>query len=47
MHELVRSPSFDRSASPAWEGTATLELFDAPSEELSALAPAASARAFA
>ena len=39
VHELVRSLGYDRSAAPAWEGTATLELFDAPGEELSALAP--------
>ena len=39
MHELVRSRSFDRSASEIWEGAATLEFFDAPNEELSALAP--------
>ena len=30
VHELVRSVAFDRSASEAWEGSATLELFDAP-----------------
>ncbi len=39
VHELVRSRSFARSASAVWEGSATLELFDAPGEELSALSP--------
>jgi acetoacetate decarboxylase len=39
VHELVRSSAFDRSRSEVWEGTATLELFDAPGEELVALAP--------
>jgi acetoacetate decarboxylase len=39
VHELVRSASFDRSASEIWEGSATLELFEAPGEELAALAP--------
>jgi acetoacetate decarboxylase len=39
LHELVRSRSFDRGASEIWEGSATLELFDAPGEELAALAP--------
>jgi Acetoacetate decarboxylase (ADC) len=39
VHELVRSRSYDRSASEIWEGSATLEFFDAPGEELAALAP--------
>jgi len=39
VHELVRSRSFNRSASEVWEGSATLELFDAPGEEHVALAP--------
>jgi acetoacetate decarboxylase len=39
VHELVRSAAFDRSISQIWEGSATLELFDAPGEELAALAP--------
>lgn len=39
VHELVRSVSFDRSGSEIWEGEATLEFFDAPGEELAALAP--------
>lgn len=46
VHELVRSVSFDRSASDVWEGSATLELFDAPSEELAALAPLRVGRGF-
>ena len=40
VHELVRSRAFDRSGSEIWKGSATLELFDAPGEEHSALAPA-------
>jgi len=40
VNELVRSRAFDRSASEIWRGSATLDLFDAPGEELSALAPA-------
>jgi acetoacetate decarboxylase len=40
VHELVRGRSFDRTTSEVWQGTATLELFDAPHEELAALAPA-------
>jgi acetoacetate decarboxylase len=40
VHELVRAVSRDRSASQAWEGSATLELFAAPSEEHDRLAPA-------
>ncbi|MQA72792.1 MAG: acetoacetate decarboxylase [Solirubrobacterales bacterium] len=40
VHELVRSRAYDRSASEIWEGAATLELFDAPGEEVAALAPA-------
>ena len=39
VHELVRSRAFQRSGSEIWEGSATLELFDAPGEELAALAP--------
>ena len=39
VHELVRSVSFDRASSEPWEGSATLELFEAPGEELAALAP--------
>ena len=39
VHELVRSVSFDRAGSEIWEGEATLSLFEAPGEELAALAP--------
>lgn len=39
VNELVRSKSFDRSATQAWEGEATLSFHDAPDEELAALAP--------
>lgn len=39
VHELVRSVAFDRSASEAWEGSASLTLFDGPGEEHVALAP--------
>jgi hypothetical protein len=39
VHELVRARSRNRSISAVWEGAATLALGDAPTEELSALAP--------
>ena len=39
VHELVRAVSRDRSVSEVWEGSATLELFGAPHEEVDALAP--------
>jgi Acetoacetate decarboxylase (ADC) len=39
VHELVRARSRDRSASTGWEGTAQLELYAAPHEEFTALAP--------
>jgi acetoacetate decarboxylase len=39
VHELVRAKSYDRSASQAWEGPAELELFAAPGEEHTLLAP--------
>ena len=39
VHELVRAQSRDRVVSEIWEGTAELELFGAPREELAALAP--------
>jgi acetoacetate decarboxylase len=39
VHELVRARSRDRTISPIWEGTAELELYPAPNEELAALAP--------
>jgi acetoacetate decarboxylase len=39
VHELVRARSRDRHVSTVWEGTAQLELFDAPAEEHALLAP--------
>ena len=39
VHELVRARSRDRTISPIWEGSAELELHEAPGEELAALAP--------
>jgi Acetoacetate decarboxylase (ADC) len=39
VHELVRARSRDRAISEIWEGAATLELHEAPGEELAALAP--------
>ncbi len=39
VHELVRARSRDRSASEVWEGRAELELFAAPGEEHTLLAP--------
>ena len=39
VHELVRARSRDRAISPIWEGSAELELLEAPGEELAALAP--------
>jgi acetoacetate decarboxylase len=46
VHELVRARSRDRSISTIWEGTAELELYDASSEELAALAPARMGKGF-
>ena len=39
VHELVRARGRDREISPIWEGAVELELYPAPHEELSALAP--------
>lgn len=39
VHELVRARSFNRAATPAWEGPAELELLPAPGEEHTLLAP--------
>ena len=39
VHELVRSRSRDRALSEIWEGAAELELFAAPGEEHTLLAP--------
>lgn len=46
VHELVRARSRDRVASEIWEGSATLQLFEAPHEELAALAPVAVGKGF-
>jgi acetoacetate decarboxylase len=39
VHELVRARSRDREISSIWEGSAQLELYSAPNEELARLAP--------
>jgi acetoacetate decarboxylase len=46
VHELVRARSRDRAISPIWEGSAELELYPAPNEELAALAPVALGKGF-
>ncbi len=46
VHELVRARSRDRSISEIWEGRATLELFEAPNEEHTALAPVRMGKGF-
>jgi hypothetical protein len=46
VHELVRSRSRDRSRSTVYEGEAELELYAAPGEELSALAPVRMGKGF-
>ena len=46
VHELVRARSRDRSVSTIWEGSAALELFPAPNEEHTALAPARTGKGF-
>jgi acetoacetate decarboxylase len=46
VHELVRARSRDRNVSPIWEGSATLELFPAPGEEHTMLAPLSVARGY-
>lgn len=46
VHELVRARSHDRSVSEVWEGAAELELFDAPAEEHTLLAPVTVGRGF-
>jgi acetoacetate decarboxylase len=46
VHELVRASSRDRAISEIWEGTATLELHEAPGEELAALAPVRMGKGF-
>jgi len=46
VHELVRSRSRDRSVSEIWEGPAELELFGAPGEEHTMLAPVSVQRGY-
>ena len=46
VHELVRARSRDRAVSTIWEGSAELELYPAPNEELSALAPVRTGKGF-
>ena len=46
VHELVRARSRDRAISPIWEGSATLALHGAPSEEHDRLAPVRLGRGF-
>ena len=46
VHELVRARSRNRVISPIWEGSATLALHAAPSEEHDRLAPVRLGRGF-
>jgi len=46
VHELVRARSRDRSVSEVWEGPAELQLFDAPAEEHTLLAPVSVSRGY-
>jgi len=46
VHELVRARSRDRSVSAIWEGSAELELYGAPHEEHTALAPVRMGKGF-
>jgi acetoacetate decarboxylase len=46
VHELVRARSRDRSVSAIWEGRAELELYEAPGEEFTALAPVRMGKGF-
>jgi acetoacetate decarboxylase len=46
VHELVRARSRDRAVSEVWEGPAELELFSAPAEEHTMLAPTRVSRGF-
>ena len=46
VHELAGALSRDRSSSEMWEGTASLELFRAPNEEHTALAPVRMGKGF-
>jgi acetoacetate decarboxylase len=46
VHELAGAVSRDRSTSEIWEGSASLELFRAPTEEHTALAPVRMGKGF-
>jgi acetoacetate decarboxylase len=46
VHELVRARSRDRAVSEIWEGAAELELFEAPGEEHTLLAPVSVERGY-
>jgi acetoacetate decarboxylase len=46
VHELVKSRSRDRAVSEIWEGSAELDLFDAPGEEHTLLAPVSVERGY-
>jgi acetoacetate decarboxylase len=46
VHELVRARSRDRAVSEVWEGPAQLELFSAPAEEHTLLAPVSVSRGY-
>lgn len=46
VHELVRARSTNRDVSEIWEGPAELELFEAPGEEHSMLAPTSVERGY-
>lgn len=46
VHELVRARSRDRAVSEIWEGPAELDLFDAPGEEHTLLAPVSVGRGY-
>ena len=46
VHELVKARSRDRAVSEIWEGSAELELFDAPGEEHTLLAPVSVERGY-
>jgi len=46
VHELVAARSTNRSLSPIWEGTSTLQLHGAPNEEHAALQPVKMGKGF-
>ena len=46
VHELVAARSTNRSISPIWEGTSTLQLHGAPNEEHAALQPVKMGKGF-